>query len=84
MRRFDHLRFELAETLDRRSPENRSFLASDLMARYRIANDGREIIGASIWEELVTELTDLSAETTPLPESQHEDTCAGRCGFAVA
>src|SRR6266404_435981 len=62
MRRFDYLRFEPPETLGRRPPENRAFVTSDLMARYRTAVDGREIIGASIWEELVRELTDLSEE----------------------
>lgn len=49
MMRFDYLRFEPPETLGRRPPENRAFVTSDLMARYRrIAGDGREIIGASI------------------------------------
>jgi hypothetical protein len=43
--------------------ENRAFVTSDLMARYRrIAGDGREIIGASIWEELIRESTDLPDE----------------------
>lgn len=63
MMRFDYLRFEPPETLGRRPPENRAFVSSDLMARYRrIAGDGREIIGASIWEELIRELTDLPDE----------------------
>jgi hypothetical protein len=73
MMRFDYLRFEPPETLRRRPPENRAFVTSDLMARYRrIAGHGREIIGASIWEELIRELTDL-------PEKERRD-ITGRLG----
>jgi hypothetical protein len=61
--RFDYLRFEPPETLDRRPPEGRAFVTSDLMRRYRpIDNDGREIIGASIWEALIRDLTGLVNE----------------------
>jgi hypothetical protein len=63
MMRFDYLRFEPPETLGRRPPEDRAFVTSDLMARYRrIAGDSREIIGASIWEALIRDLTGLLNE----------------------
>jgi hypothetical protein len=52
MMRLDSLRFEPPETLRRRPHENRAFVTSDLMAR----------IGASVWEVLIRELTDLSDE----------------------
>ena len=47
MMRFDYLQLERPETVRRRPPENRTFGTGDLTARYRIAYDGREIIGAS-------------------------------------
>jgi hypothetical protein len=60
MMRFDYLRFEPPEALDRRPPDDRAFVTGDLMARYRpITDDGREIIGISIWEALVRNLTGL-------------------------
>lgn len=63
MMRFDYLRFEPPETLVRRPPENRALVTSDLMARYHpISGDGREIIGASVWEGLIGELTEVPDE----------------------
>jgi len=50
MVRFDYLRFEPPKTVDRPPPENPT------------PGDGREIIDASIWEELVRKLSGLLEE----------------------
>jgi hypothetical protein len=58
MTRFDCQWFEPREASDRKS----TLPHRDLTAHYRSAGERREIIGASIWEELLGVLADLSGQ----------------------
>jgi hypothetical protein len=58
MVRFDYLRFEPLETLDRPPAEHRAFVSGDLMARYSSV-EGKGVVGLPIWEAVVGDVLGL-------------------------